>query len=424
MAPGFRAVALGDVRPARSRHAGRRSAVALADDLVVVGMTDGDVVAYDRDSLDERWRAERPGAGEATAVVAAAAFGGDAVAVGERGPAGRVRVYDRETGERRWEYATAADVGRPQRETRFFRPFVAALATDGDRLYAASRRYERESSEQGSAERAFESVVYAFDAGGEVAWSFAADASPIALDVADDRVAVAYNRCPGAHQDGLVVLDAASGVERWRWDPGTDGGRRVGDVSLVGDGAVVASHGDHCAYRLRGDGAEAWCADVAGERRVDGETLYAYPNHVHATSDGAVVVTGNTYSTSDDRETGALHPREHAAVGLTGDGEVAWTADVGGFASELGAVGTAVVVPGAQHFRTRDADVHGLRAFDVADGHAWTLETPGIVAAVDADDGAVTDGEAAVAAVTEPVAYHDDDRERGSYRLVLGDRNA
>ncbi|WP_257300442.1 PQQ-binding-like beta-propeller repeat protein [Haloarchaeobius sp. FL176] len=399
-----RAVGLGEVPPARSRHAGKRSAVTLSEELVVTGTATGDVVAHDRTTLDERWRAETET--EMTSVVAAEPFV-DGVAVGERSSDGTIRFYDGKTGELRWQYATATDLGAPQRSSRFFLPFVAAIETDGDRLYVAARRYERDGES-----RSFTSVVYALDETGDIVWTHDTDASPIGLDVEGHRLAVAYNRCPGTHQHGVVVLDPETGAVRYQWDPGTDGQRRVGDVSLVEDGVVVASHGDYCGYRLRDGGAEQWCVDLGTPAVVDDETVYAYPNHVHATANGAVFVTGNTYSTAG-RETTSLHPREHTALGYAPDGECVWTASVGGFASELGVEGDRVAVPGAQHFRTRDAEVHGLRVFGTGTGPGATLETEGIVTAV------ALDAESFVA-VEEPVVYHDEGERRGAYRLLLG----
>jgi hypothetical protein len=357
--------------------------VTLTDDLVIVGTADA--------------------TGESTAVVSAEPFG-DAVVVGERGPEGAVRCHDRATGDCRWRYATAADVGDPQKSSRLQYPFVVDAESADGRLYVAARRYERD--DEG---RSFASVVYAFDRAGEVLWTAETDASAIGLAADGRRVAVAYNRCPGAHQHGLVVHDADTGTVDYDWDPGTDGGRRVGDVALVDDGVVVASHGDYRGYRLERSGAERWRVDLGTPTTVGDETLYAYPNHVHATADGVVFVTGNTYAT-DGRETAGLHPREHTAFGIAPDGDAVWTADVGGFAGELGVDGNRVVVPGAQHFRTRDAEVHGYRLLDVAGGPERSRETEGVVTA------AALDGDAVVA-VEEPVVYHDEGIERGAYRL-------
>ena len=415
-------VPLGDVEPARSRHAGRRSAVALTDASVVVGTADGDVLAFDReslgdqntladrdtradrDSLAERWRHDSESDGS---VVAVQPFDGGVV-VGERGPTGELRLHDEATGEVRWRYAATDAVGDPQRDTRFLLPFVASLASDGERCYAAVRRYERD----GEA-RSFESCVLAFDGSGAVPWSFETDASPIAVDADGDRVAVAFNRCPGDHQHGLVVLDAETGSPRYDWDPGTEGQRRVGDVSLLDDGVVVASHGDYRGYRLRDGGEELWRVDLGTPTTVDGEGVYAYPNHVHATAEGYVFVTGNTYTESEGRDAAALHPAEHTASGYALDGTHRWAADVGGFAGELGTDGKRVAIPGAQHFRTRDADVHGLRLFGVAQGPQTSLETDGILTAVSVADGTY-------AAVEEPIVYHDEGVERGAYRLRWG----
>jgi outer membrane protein assembly factor BamB len=399
-----RAVDLGAVTPARSRHAGRRSGVALAGGLAVVGTAAGDVRAYDRRTLEKRWEAGTET--EQTSVVSVASVG-ESVVVGERGPDGAVRCYDAE-GETQWRYATAADVGEPQKASRFFLPFVVDIATGGNRLYVAARRYERDGEH-----RSFVSVVYAFDEGGDVVWTYRTDASAISLDAGTDRLAVAYNRCPGTHRHGLVVLEAATGAVRYDWDAGTDGSRRVGDVSLVDDGVALTSHGDYRGYRLERGGAERWCVDLATPREAGDETLYAYPNHVHASTEGVVFVTGNTYAT-DGRETESLHPDEHTIFGYTPDGERAWTATAGGFASGVGVDGDRVAVPGAQHFRTRDASVHGLRYCHVESGLEASLETAGIVTAVSLDG-------REFAAVTEPVVYHDDGAERGTYRLRLGE---
>jgi outer membrane protein assembly factor BamB len=401
--PEHRAVGLGDVEPARSRHAGRRSAVALTEDAVVAGTADSDVLAYDRETLDERWRTESSG-GQAS-IVSVESFGGG-IAVGERGPRGEIRLHDGHTGEPRWRYATAEDVGDPQKQSRFFLPFVVDIASDEDQLYAAARRYERDGQN-----RSFTSVVYAFDADGEVSWTYEADASPISLDMRGSRLAVGYNRCPGTHQRGLVILDAETGTEHWHWDPGTDGGRRVGDVSLTENGVAVASHGDYCGYLLGADGTERWRTDLATPMDIKGETLYAYPNHVHATTDATVFVTGNTYST-EGRETDSLHPAEHTIFGYC-DGERVWTDSVGGFAGEIATDGDSVAVPGAQHFRARDSAVHGLRVFEMNTGSRTTLETDGIVTAV------ALDGET-FAAIEEPVVYHDEGTNHGAYRLLIG----
>ena len=399
-------VGLGDVEPARSRHAGRRSAVTLTENAVVVGTADGDVLAYDRETLDERWRAEPPD--ERAAVVSVAPFGGS-VAVGERGPRGVIRLHDSHTGEPRWRYATAEDIGDPQKQSRFFLPFVVDIASDEDLLYAAARRYERDGQN-----RSFTSVVYALDADGAVSWTYETDASPISLGVRDSRLAVGYNRCPGTHQRGLVVLDVATGTERWQWDPGADGERRVGDASLTENGVAVASHDDYRGYFLEADGTERWSTDLATPTDIEGETLYAYPNHVHATTDATVFVTGNTYST-EGRETDSLHPGEHTIFGYH-DGERAWTDSVGGFASGIAAGGERVAVPGAQHFRARDSAIHGLRLFEMDTGSQTTLETDGIVTA------AALDGET-FAAVEEPVTYHDEGMNHGTYQLLVGSIN-
>jgi outer membrane protein assembly factor BamB len=387
---------LGDVEPARSRHAGRRSAVCLAEDLIVVGDADGTVRGVDRETLGERFAVDGPGS-----VVALTPFAGG-IAAGERGPDGGVRLLD-DDGTTIRRYETATDVGGPARESRFYLPFVAALATDGETLFAAARRYERDGDD-----RTFESSVYAFAPDGTVRWRYAVDASPIALSARDGRVAVAYNRCPGEHRDGMVVLDAEQGSERWAWDPPGDSQRRVGDVSLLSEGAAVASHADYRGYRVDRDGVR-WSTALATPAQVGDERLYAYPNHVHATDSGVAFVTGNTYPT-EGRETERVHPDAHAVFGYTPDGERRWRADHGGFAGGVAGDGDRLVVPAAQAFRVRDESEHGGFVAELREGPLDTWSTEGVLTAVAADDGTV-------AGVEEPVVYHDEGVRYGTYRV-------
>jgi outer membrane protein assembly factor BamB len=401
---------LGDIDPAGSRQRGRRSSVAIAGGTTVAGTHDGEVIAYEGSSDDPAWRAA---VGESVVTLAADERSALVVA-GTRGADGRVRAFDRETGAQRWSYRVADDVGGPQKETRFCLPFVVdarVAEVDGEvRAFVAGRRYERrQTDEEGDAERHFESVVYAFESDGTVAWRYAADASAISLDADGERVAVGYNRCPGGHQCGLVVLDATDGELRATWDPGTDGQRRVGDVSLVTDGVAVASHGDYRGYMLDRDGAVRWRVDLGTPTSVDGERLYAYPNHVYATADGVLFVTGNTYP-EEGREADGRHPNEHTVTGFDLDGGRRWSSSVGGWVTGVGTDGSLVATPVAQHFRDRDPAVHGLRVFDVADGQVAHRQTDGIVTAGDVSA-------ERVAGVEEPVVYHDEGHQHGTYRL-------
>ncbi|WP_338740901.1 PQQ-binding-like beta-propeller repeat protein [Haloplanus salilacus] len=392
---------LGTIDPAGSRHGGRRSATTLVADLAVVGSADGDLLALDSATLEGRWHV--PCDRDATSVVTLTPFAGG-VLVGERSPRGEVRLHDAADGEVRWRLATAETVGRPTSDDRFSLPFVVDAVTAGDRAVVAARRYERAGET-----RRFEGVVLAFAPDGTVEWRARTDASPVALDTDGDRVAVAYNRCPGDHDDGLVFHDATTGAVDLRWDPEAEGDRRVGDVSLWPGGIAVASHADHRGYRLSRSGDTRWRVDAATPTAVDGDRVYAYPNHVHATPDGVVVITGNTYPV-EGRETEARHGRATAAIGYTPDGRHRFTAALGGFASEIATTGRRLVVPVAQGFRVRDPGVHGLRVVDPVDGPVRRVDTEGVVTAV-------TAGDDRIVAVEEPVRYHDDGVERGAYRV-------
>lgn len=392
---------LGDIQPNGSRQLGRQSSVCLAGDRVVAGLTDGTVAAFD-DTLQNVWQNDDSNRGS---VVTLESFAG-ALLAGERGADGEVHLHDRETGEVRWRYRTADDIGSPQQETRFFLPFVVDIETsdDGERAFVAARRYERD--DDGT--RTFRSVVYAFDPSGTIAWQFDSDASPISLVSDGDRVAIAFNRCPGNQTASLVVLDAESGDEQRRWNPPGSGDRRVGDVALTEDSIVVTSHADYRGYCLDTDGVR-WAVDLGRPVERGDETVYAYPNHVHATRDGVVFVTGNTYP-ENGRETDARHPNEHTAVGVTPDGDVAFTDAVGGFSHEITAAERRVAVPVAQHFRERDPVRHGVRVYDVENGRIDSQSAPGVVTAVAADSSRLL-------AIEEPVSYHDDGEHHGAYRL-------
>ncbi|SIR74230.1 outer membrane protein assembly factor BamB family protein [Natronorubrum thiooxidans] len=402
---------LGDLEPARSRHMWTRSAVATTADLVVTGEWDGTVTAREADSLEPRWTVTHPdhAVGIATLENDETAGSAGAVAVAGRGESGAIAVYDAETGEQRWRYDTAADVGEAVKDTVFYLPYVVALETDGDQLYAAARRYERDGEH-----RQWHSTVYAFDPDGSVRWTYETDASPIAIDLDDagERLAVGYNRCMGDHDNGLVVLRTATGDLEWTWDPGTEGVRRVGDVSFDEDSIAVSSHGDKRGYLLGPGGAERWAVDLAVETELDGETLYAYPNHVYANNDRVAFITGNTYAL-ESRETNGRHPNEHRIATFDADGGLLWDEQVRGFVHGLATDGDTLVTPCAQNFRVRDPETHAVRWFDLESGPTGVEPLEGVATA------AAVDGET-IAAIEEPVAYHDEGNRRGEYALCVG----
>jgi len=403
---------LGEIEPARSRHMWTRSAVSVAEsgDLVVTGEWDGTVTARDADSLETRWTVDHPD----HAVGIASLETDETIVVAGRGDTGAIVAYDTETGEQRWRYDTADDVGEAVKDTVFYLPYAVALETGTDadgneRLYAAARRYERDGET-----RQWHSTVCAFDADGTVCWTYETDASPIALDLDADgeRLAVGYNRCMGDHDTGLVVLEAGSGDLAWTWDPGTEGDRRVGDVSFDGEAIAVSSHGDKRGYLLGPGGAERWHVDLAVETEIEGETLYAYPNHAYANDGRVVFVTGNTYA-KESRETEGRHPNEHRVATFDADGELLWDDAVRGFVHGLAADSDRLVAPCAQNFRVRDPDTHAVRWFDLESGAGGCERVEGIAtAAAVADD--------TIAAIEEPVEYHDEGEMRGEYALRVG----
>jgi outer membrane protein assembly factor BamB len=423
MSRAARRIPLGEVDPCGSRQAGRRSGATLTDQGPVVGLADGSVRAFDggealaasssrsadaRDDGAVRWSVE--GRGSAIELVPL----GQGVLVGERSARGAIRFL--REGEERWRHEAADVVGGPAKQTRFFLPMVVDAAaggeandgesagrTDGETAFVAARRYERRDGE-----RQFESSIYALAPDGDVQWRYEADASPIAVEAFADGVAVAYNRCPGDHDDGLVVLDG-DGEVRWTWDPDRTAQRRVGDVSAASGGLAVASHADYRGYRLTG-GEVDWSVDL-GAPLEDGDRVYAYPNHVHATDAGAVFLTGNSFP-EEGRETDERHPREQSAFGYSPDGDERWRAPVGGFCHEVATDGGRVLAPVAQHFRERDPAVHGWRLLDVADGPVVSADCEGVVTA------AALAGDRR-ALVEEPVRYHDDGEVRGGYALHL-----
>ncbi len=418
----FRSVPLGEIDPARSRHMWTRSAVCVAESgsLVVTGEWDGTVTARDADSLEARWTAAHPDHAvgiaslEGTSETNGSGDEAETIVVAGRGETGTIAAYDAATGDRRWRYDTVEDLGEAVEDTVFYLPYVVALETgtdaDGnDVLYAAARRYERDGEI-----RRWYSVVYAFDADGTVRWSYETDASPIALDLDADgeRLAVGYNRCMGDHDTGLVVLEADAGDLEWTWDPGTEGDRRVGDVSVDGEAIAVSSHGDKRGYLLGLGGAERWSVDLAVETEIGDETLYAYPNHVYANDGRVAFVTGNTYAV-ESRETESRHPNEHRVAAFDADGNPLWDDEVRGFVHGLAADGDRLVAPCAQNFRVRDPDTHAVRRFDLESGATDCEGFDGIATAA-----VVTDG--TVAAIEEPVQYHDEGETRGEYALRVG----
>ncbi|MEF8806961.1 outer membrane protein assembly factor BamB family protein [Natronomonas sp.] len=388
-------IPLGDLDPCGSRQAGRRSGLALTDEGPAVGLADGSVRAFDSKG-NERWSLS--GEGSAITLVPFA----DGVLVGERSKRGGIRFIS--DGEERWRHDAADVIGDPAKETRFFLPMVVDAAVAGDTACVAARRYERQDGG-----RHFESSVYALAPDGSIRWRYDADASPISLAPFGDGLAVAYNRCPGTHDGGLVVLDS-NGEEAWTWDPEGESDemlRRVGDVSAADGSLFVTSHADYRGYRLT-DGAVDWRVDL-GTPRSEGDRVYAYPNHVHATESGVVFLTGNSFP-EEGRETDERHPNEQSAFGYALDGDRMWRADTGGFSHEVATDRDRLLVPVAQHFRDRDPSVHGWHLLDVSEGRVDGGDCEGVVTA------AALDGDRR-AFIEEPVRYHDDGTVLGEYAL-------
>ncbi|XGI84522.1 PQQ-binding-like beta-propeller repeat protein [Halorutilales archaeon Cl-col2-1] len=399
-------ISLGDAEGVRTRDLRQRSSVLVGDDAVYVGEADGTVSAYDGVDGERLWSIEGRGN------VVSLDERGSRLIVGERAEGGVVKSLDKENGETAWSYETSHDVGEATKDHQLYYPYVVDVVAD-DTVYAVSRRYDRGES------RSWSCCVYAFDDAGEILWRYENDASPISASLREDgeKLAVGFNRAGENHDNGLVVLDTETGDLSMTWDPGTEGNRRVGDVSFSGDEIGVASHGDYSGYLLSGSGGEVWRREISEKRDVDGDTVYAYPNHVHASDDSVVFVTGNTYA-EDTRKPDSLHPRENSLIAYSSDGEEVWEDDLGGFSQRISYDGGVLGVASAQNLRTRDPDVHGVKLYDTqAESNPVIdhLHTEGVVTAVDVDAESRR-----FAAVEEPMEYDDEDGLRGEYRLHVG----
>lgn len=428
-----RSISLGEITPAGTRQTWRRSALCLDDGTAYVGTATGDVLAVDAASGAVEWRADL---GESVVALEPA---DDELVAGTRGEDGLLCGIDRTTGKGRWSIRTADDLGEATRESLFYYPFVVGLASDDDRVYAAARRYERRPGDGAGSDteddetsgtdadgddtsdtatttdgpvRHFESAIYALD-GGTVRWRYDAPASPIALDARDGRVVTAYNRCPGAHRDGIVALRTADGEELWRFDPPGDGQRRAGDVALLDDGVAVASHADYRGYLLSTSGDEQWRVDLGRPTTVGDERLYTYPTRVRPVDGGVAFVTGNTFPTEGRQATGR-HPREHTVAMVDRDGVVRWRRRLDGWVSDIVA-DEGLCCPVGQHFREADPDTHGIVRLDFETGAAEHVSSAGAVVAI------ATDGTHR-AWIEKPVEYHDAEGAVGRYRLHLRSR--
>jgi len=123
-------------------------------------------------------------------------------------------------------------------------------------------------------------------------------------------------------------------------------------------------------------------------------------------------VTGNTYAV-ESRETESRHPNEHRIAAFDADGDLVWDDEVRGFVHGLAADDGRLVTPCAQNFRVRDPDTHAVRWFDLESGVSGYEHLDGIATAAAVDSGTV-------AAVEEPVEYHDEGETRGEYALRVG----
>jgi len=91
--PEFRAVSLGKIEPARSRHMWTRSSVVLTDTHIVVGQWDGTISAFDRESLDSDWEVDHVDSPASLLEV------DSLMLAGGRGESGTITAYDADTGK-------------------------------------------------------------------------------------------------------------------------------------------------------------------------------------------------------------------------------------------------------------------------------------------------------------------------------------
>lgn len=111
-------------------------------------------------------------------------------------------------------------------------------------------------------------------------------------------------------------------------------------MSFDRDTLAVTSHGDKRGYLLGSGGRQQWRVNLAVSTEIDGETLYAYPNHVHAHDGRVAFLTGNTYR-EEGRETERRHPNEHQLVVVDGEGQAQFENDRCGFVVRAASAGRA-----------------------------------------------------------------------------------
>lgn len=390
-------VALGDAPALRTRGTWRRSTVNADDGRVYVGSYGGRVRALTGE-VDVVWTADVGG------MAVTSSLTDDHLVVGCRGEDGAVTCLDRESGDVIWRYSCRDDVGEASKDSLFYLPFVVDVEAIGDRTYAAVRRYTRDGDD-----RSFHSMVYCFTVEGEAVWRRSTDASPVAVDVSSERLAVAFNRCPGEDVDGVVVYDGDSGSRVLAWNPQGDGERRVGDVSLAAGGFHAASHVDHRGYRVDLDGDVSWRVDLGCPLEDAGDTVYSYPTLARELDRGALYATGNTFPV-DGRDTDGRHPGEHTLTRVDGDGVVVWSRQLPGWIPDVEVAGGRVYAASAQHFRDPSPDSHGVHVFDVEEGYIESISTDGVPTALAGDRGRLY-------VVEEPVEYHDGEEVHGVYGL-------
>ena len=255
-------------------------APAVSDSTVYVASLDHHVLALDARTGQERWNVT-------TGVTLGENEGRNVLIVGNLVivPDAAIHAFDRVTGERRWTFSTTSgDL-----------PGRYILSTDGVRVFAGSPA----------------GFAYALDATtGQPVWidSIARDNISVVISPVVNRglVVLSVRHDTNPSTGGIVALDAATGVVRWRVDfPSTGPGRGSGSLrraSFWGE-LVVASSDDGTVYAMdRETGAYRWTSPRPADITAfdDVRPLAVVGSTVVVGSDRAVI-TGLDTATGSER---------------------------------------------------------------------------------------------------------------------------
>ncbi len=353
--------------------------------------------------------------------------------IGEQAADGFIYCYDLTTDkpELRWKYRTADDIetSTPSNPESVYAwvsyPGTSCMQVlpNGDLLVAGVHSGSKNEIPQRR------SMLYRFDANGDVVWKYPQDGAMQKIirwfDVSDDGKTLTFVADESGKGNGtLTVLDVESGSDKWQSEfkalsPYFKGVTFWRGVSMSPDGKFVnVTTDDGRAFIFDTNQSEPiWKQNLATPLEVSGVPIIATTGTIGATDNIALFVTGDTYIPyhlqKGAQRPSALHPNGMTLFAYAWTGEKVWQWKLENMPQGLriDSESQYAVLAVSKRSKNPNQSLHGISVFDLtAKGsglqkYLYTYRTEG---QLPYDTLAISDDGSLIAIVEMPIVMPDE----------------